>query len=74
MLISRISRRISSGTFGRLGTVFEQHRAVNLLDVDAAFLFGLDRVCDLEQLPHRRFWIGVGAGFNELHSCLMCRS
>ena len=53
--------------FGRLGTVFKQHRAVNLLDVDAAFLFGLDAASKLEQLAHRRFWIGVGARLDEFH-------
>jgi hypothetical protein len=51
--------------FGRAAAMFEQERAVDQFDMDAAILNGLDG--DLHQLLRGCFWVGKGAGSDEFH-------
>jgi hypothetical protein len=57
-----IYRQIETGlVFGRAGLVLIQKRRVDQLDIDAAVLHRLDRVCDLDQLAGSLFRVGVRA-------------
>jgi len=50
---------------GRRGLQLEQHRPVDLLDVDTAVLDGLDGVGEFDDLACGEFRIGVGTRLDE---------
>ena len=55
-----LDRQVETGfVFGRRAFFAKQERPVDLLDMDAAVLRGLDAVGDLQDLAGRFFGIGV---------------
>jgi hypothetical protein len=61
-------REVETGlVLGRAAEMLLQKRSVDQLDMDAAILHRLDGVGDFHQLARGGFWIGEGAGLDELY-------